>query len=163
MAEKLTSPELSALKHHAEFGQMGEPTERRVTASEWKTKQFKKPITSSWNVAIPPEELPKLLDGFCPQAMEDKWFVYADGPDAQGRAILHMFRSWTGYKVVQIAIEVPVEDGGVIAGGRPRITGITWESSEDVVAGNDEQTAKEYALGVCNWVLGVKLPSGDEK
>lgn len=31
-------------------------------------------------------------------ASEDKWFVYADGPDAEGHIRLHMHRSWTGKK-----------------------------------------------------------------
>jgi hypothetical protein len=31
-------------------------------------------------------------------ANEDKWFVYADGPDPEGHIRLHMHRSWTGKK-----------------------------------------------------------------
>jgi hypothetical protein len=74
-----------------------------------------------------------------------------------------LFRSWTGYKVVEIAIEVLVEDGGVIAGSPRRITRIAWESSEDVAAGNNEDNVKKYALEVCDWMLGVKLPSREGK
>ena len=36
--------------------------------------------------------------------MEDKWFVSADGPDAAGRAKLHIHRSWTGFKVAELDI-----------------------------------------------------------
>jgi hypothetical protein len=36
--------------------------------------------------------------------MEDKWFVYADGPDDAGHARLHLHRSWTGSKVVELEI-----------------------------------------------------------
>ena len=44
--------------------------------------------------------------------MEDKWFVYVDGSDAQGNAVVHMFRSWTENKMAELKIHVPLDDDG---------------------------------------------------
>jgi len=43
--------------------------------------------------------------------MEDKWFVYADGPDAKGYITLHLHRSWTGIKVADIVTEAGPTEG----------------------------------------------------
>lgn len=103
--------------------------------------------------------------------MEDKWFVYADGPDGEGRVVLYLRRSWTGARIAEVKIQAHggaaagagihgegEEDGEENCGGR--ITGVVWESSEEVIRGMDEGTAKERVKGVCRWVLGVEL--GDE-
>jgi hypothetical protein len=37
---------------------------------------------------------------------------------------------------------------------------VVWESSEEVMRGTDEGTAKERVRGGCRWVLRVEL--GDE-
>ena len=47
--------------------------------------------------------------------MEDKWFVYADGLDAQGDAVVHMFRSWTGYKMAELKIKAPLDENDRIS------------------------------------------------
>ena len=87
--------------------------------------------------------------------MEDKWFVYADGPDAEGHAALHMYRSWTGCETIKLDIEV--EKKGAGAPRKTQITAITWESDGEKIKNPSEKLAKEMALEVCNWVLGVKL------
>ena len=89
--------------------------------------------------------------------MEDKWFVYADGPDAQGNAVVHMFRSWTGYKMVELKIKVPLDDDGEFEEEDSKVTEITWESSKERHRDQTEEGAKSMAREVCNWVLDVKL------
>ena len=44
--------------------------------------------------------------------MEEKWFIYADGPDALGTVVVHMHRSWTGFKTIEIKFKVPLDDNG---------------------------------------------------
>lgn len=83
------------------------------------------------------------------KASEDKWFVYAEGPDAKGNGRLHMHRSWTGRKVFEVGMRVDGEDGA--AGW---ITEIVWEPR---VEGGDEEEVKERVWMVCSWVLGVDL------
>src|ERR1700678_2068484 len=109
MAENLI-PDVAGLAHWSVFGQRGQPSERRIAAPEWETVPFKSPKRSAWVLAIPFDQLTKLLNVFRPSAMEDKWFVYADGPGAEGQAALHMYRSWTGYETIKLDIEVANED-----------------------------------------------------
>jgi hypothetical protein len=154
----LNSDEFNALRHWSEFGQRGKPATERVTATNWKTHPFEKPVTSNWNQLIPRGELPKLLNGFQPTAMEDKWFVYADGPDAQGNAILHMYRSWTGFKMAEVKLVIELDEDGEFAEKDPYFTEITWESDAERIKGQTEEQAKTMAKEVCNWCMDVELP-----
>lgn len=162
MADDLSPAESAAIRHWSTYGQNGEPSEHRVTASEWKTTPFHTPVTSPWSVALAPTELTKLLNGFLPRGMEDKWFVYADGPDVHGDAVVHMCRSWTGYRMVEVKIKVPCRDGDGEGEGADevdaRIVEITYESSPERCRGQTEEGAKTMAREVCRWVMEVKLP-----
>ncbi|KAF2401799.1 hypothetical protein EJ06DRAFT_555442 [Trichodelitschia bisporula] len=155
MAHQLSTSEIAALRHWSEFGQPGEPSPRRIQATDWKTTGFRKPIKSPWNQSVPHEQLPKLINGFRPREMEDKWFIYTDGPDDRGRALIHMARSWTGHKMAEIEMYVPVGPSELAAGVLPVMTSITWESNEECIRGNNEQRAKDTALRVCSWILCV--------
>lgn len=158
MATNLTTQEHFALAHWSTYGQPGSSPEKRVTASEWKTHPFQKPVTSSWSVPIQPSQLSTLLNGFWPRELADKWFVYADGHDAEGHAVLHLHRSWTGMKIAEVAIEICVAGSESAPEGPARITGIIWESSEEVIKRQDERGAKETVSEVCRWVLNVERP-----
>lgn len=90
------------------------------------------------------------------KATEDKWAVYADGPDAKGRAKLHMHRSWTGMKVIELVMQVGGDDDGTSA----CVTHIFWQGGAYPSIGDEEEeemAAKREALTVCEWVLGVDL------
>jgi hypothetical protein len=157
MAQTFGLDELHALRHWSEFGQKGEPSTRRAQSPEWETSAFETPVTSTWNIRIPRTELPKLINGFVPRAMEDKWFVYADGPDAQGNAVVHMFRSWTRHKMAELKIKVPLDEDGEFMEEDSKITGIMWESNQERRTNQTEEGAKAMAREVCNWVLDVNL------
>ncbi|KAF2492569.1 hypothetical protein BU16DRAFT_563881 [Lophium mytilinum] len=153
------SAEFKRIAHWSEFGQRGEPPTERVTNSEWKqTHPFEKPVTSKWNQPIPRAMLPKLLNGFQPSAMEDKWFVYADGPDAEGNAVLHMHRSWTGFKIVEAKFVIQLDEDGGLKEEDACFTEIVWESDSERIRGHTDEKAKETVKGVCNWCMGVQLP-----
>ena len=158
MEQTLNPDEFGALRHWSIFGRKGEPSTRRVQSKDWsEASSFEIPVTSAWDVPIPRTELSKLINGFQPRAMEDKWFVYADEPDAQGNAVVHMFRSWMGHKMAELKIRVPLDDDGEFAGEGPKITEITWESDPERHRNQTEEGAKAMAREVCNWVLDVKL------
>jgi hypothetical protein len=157
MEDKLNAEELKALSHWASFGQAGRPSSQRVTSSAWKTKPFQKPERVPWRVPIPADKLRILLNGFCPAEMEDKWFVYADGPDVDGRAKLHMHRSWTGFKVVELDIKIIPNRHDKTKVWRADFTAIKFEIDVERVRGQTEESAKRQALQVCEWVLGVTL------
>jgi hypothetical protein len=88
-------------------------------------------------------------------ANEDKWFVYADGPDAEGHIRLHMHRSWTGKKMIELIIEAGAISPTHLPDGSAVITGIIWESDSGIL--KDEEDAKATAREVCNWILEVQL------
>ncbi|MCJ1251614.1 hypothetical protein MMC30_008849 [Trapelia coarctata] len=159
MAEDRPNPARLDIAHHVMYGQPGSLPTERVKGTDWKNiKPFKNPVSAPWNVAIPPGELPKILNGFRPREMEDKWIVYTDGPDAEGRAVVHFHRSWTGYKFVELEIEVDREAGvsGGEVEGSARIVKIVFEPHEDLDGRTEE--AKRTAREVCRWVLNVELP-----
>ncbi|KAF1994666.1 hypothetical protein P154DRAFT_367764 [Amniculicola lignicola CBS 123094] len=155
---ELSPDQFNSLRHWSLYGQRGEPAAKRAISTDWNTHTFEKPVTSPWNQQISRTELPKLLQGFQPGGMEDKWFVYADGPDAQGNAVLHMFRSWTGYKLIELELVIELNEDGEVMEKDSYITEITWESNNERIVEQTEEKAKTMAKEVCNWVLGVKLP-----
>ena len=120
-------------------------------------------------------DLERLLLGFSPREMEDKWVVYAEGPDwderdGEGRVIVKFHRSWTGSLIAEMEVRVRRGEkgrerwrgkggkGGKGMMGEARVTRIAWEESEDVVRNQREEDAKKTLREVCRWVLGVELP-----
>jgi hypothetical protein len=117
----------------------------------------------------------RLLQGDFPQEMEDKWFVYADGPDGpdgSGAFVVNLHRSWTGFKVVELRgmVETITTTGEEEKDGRvdgqvdgqvgkrvAYISEIVWELDPKVVRDPTEERAKSTARDVCEFVLGVKL------
>lgn len=59
-----------------------------------------------WRVSIPPESFKNLVQGYIPRDMDDKWFIYADGFTTAGKCSVHMIRSWTGARMIQLDIDI---------------------------------------------------------
>ncbi|PVH97621.1 hypothetical protein DM02DRAFT_616412 [Periconia macrospinosa] len=154
----LNPQEFESLRHHHLYGHRGNPSTDRVTSEAWQKKPIQKPLTATWNQSIPHNDIVKLLNGFKPREMEDKWFVYADGPDNCGNAVVHMHRSWTGYKMVEAKLIIGSDGAEGALEKDTRFTEITWESDPKRYNGQTEEKAKEMAKEVCRWVLGVELP-----
>jgi len=110
--------------------------------------------TVSWNVFLTPEQVFNLVMGFKPKQMEDKWFIYAEGPDQSGKLKVHFHRSWTGLKIAELFILVDLK--GLGAG---KIVGIKYNGSEQT-NGMDEEEAKYMVSTTCAWVLGVNMKKG---
>lgn len=90
-------------------------------------------------------------------ASEDKWFVYADGPDEKEQVRLHAYRSWSGLKIMELHIDAGF-DGYGRAGGGASITTIKWESDpEKAWKDGDAKAYIEAAREVCSRVLNVQL------
>ncbi|KAF1955084.1 hypothetical protein CC80DRAFT_111933 [Byssothecium circinans] len=130
----------------------------RVTASDMRTNPF--PASShirtvGWNVFLTPEKVYSLVMGFKPSsdstATDDKWFIYSQGPDQNGKLKVHFHRSWTGMKIAELFIVVDLKGEG--AG---TIVGVKWNGS-DQTNGLDEEETKYMVSTTCSWVLGVDL------
>jgi len=80
--------------------------ERAARRGDWKTEPMpRQRETFVLNRSFSEEEMEALRRGNIPQAMEDKWFWYMEGPT------LWAHRSWTGYCIYQIEFR---EDGNHI-------------------------------------------------
>lgn len=69
--------------------------------SNWKIEPFPAarkliPFERSYSL----DEFSKIREGLIPQAMEDKWFIFFESP------WLHFHRSWTGFCVYQLRLDV---------------------------------------------------------
>ncbi|KAH6843242.1 hypothetical protein B0I37DRAFT_384037 [Chaetomium sp. MPI-CAGE-AT-0009] len=88
---------------------------------------------------------------------EDKWFIYADGPDHNQEVRLHAHRSWSGIKAIELHIDAGFDGYGKDGKGA-KITAITWESDPEKGAkDSDAKVYIEFAREVCSWVLNVTL------
>ncbi|KAF1966694.1 hypothetical protein BU23DRAFT_559973 [Bimuria novae-zelandiae CBS 107.79] len=130
---------------------------QRVLASDMRTTPFPASHfvqTVAWNVFLTPEQAYSLVMGFQPTAMEDKWFIYAEGPDHSGKLKVHFHRSWTGMKIAELFILIDLKGEG--AG---KIVGIKWNRSEQT-NGLEQDEAKYMVSTACAFVLGVHLENG---
>jgi hypothetical protein len=72
-----------------------------ATANSWKCEPI--PMTKTaiaYERVFCPAEYAALVFGFIPEVMEDKWFIYLEDD------ILYFHRSWTGYCIFQVFLEV---------------------------------------------------------
>ena len=137
---------------------LGDPA-AKVTGASWKTHAIKNPTTAMWNLGISSSDLTKILQGFQPAAMEDRWMCRADGPDVRGDIVVHIYRSWTGQEQFQINATAPVSDGTItqdLDGHGAKFTEITWERGDGSVQLTEED-AKNLAVAVCRGVLSCEL------
>ena len=144
--------------HHSLFGHRGQASATRTKYTDWQTKPFQKPITSQWRLVISKDDLPKLLNGVKPEQMEDKWFVYADGPNDEGEVRIHFHRSWTGFKVAEVKIVIDQKQKGKDGVGNVFFEEIIWESEKKRV-NQDEVDAKEMVINVAEWCMDAVSPA----
>ncbi|KAJ8133344.1 hypothetical protein O1611_g287 [Lasiodiplodia mahajangana] len=124
-----------------------------ASLSSWETTPIEKSASAPWHGDISSSELAKLLHGFIPEAMEEKWFIYADAADAQGKMAIHFCRSWTGAEIVRLHISVSLNAVGTVDMNAPaKVTGITWE--DDYRA---EEGAKLLVEELCSGLLSCNF------
>ncbi|KAL2105413.1 hypothetical protein VUR80DRAFT_8400 [Thermomyces stellatus] len=152
---------------------------------------FVEPRAAAFHVRISTRDLEALLRGCnpivpaCPwqdvyewaeetgEVPERKWVIFAEQGEG-GLVRVHMHRSWTGVKLIELTIDAaspsrcPLEGGpippndegpeGMETDRGPRITRIAFEMNEDYrLKGGGERLYKHVAWEVCWWVLGVPL------
>ncbi|KAK0620157.1 hypothetical protein B0T14DRAFT_566935 [Immersiella caudata] len=165
------STQLSAVIHYT-FGRSGYLETRPALKSDWKRRTaFRNPVTVSWRVPLLTlHATMRLLHGYRSRSMDDKWFIYADGPiassDGTTIATVHFHRSWTGYKVAELAVTLSHPESPEWTG---EITRLTYEGELALPFGDDEkgvdtpeQLAKFLVVVACSHVLGVVLDPPDK-
>lgn len=109
------------------------------------------PLLVPWNVYLPPSQIHSLYLGHAPEDMDDKWFIYSEGPDRAGKLKVHFHRSWTGMKVAELFVVMDIKGEG--AG---KIVGIKWNGGEETNWMSEEE-AKYMIRTTCRWQLAVDL------
>lgn len=121
------------------------------------------PATAEWDRTITHEEYTKLLKGYTPQMMEDKWTIKADSIDAQGNIVLHFYFGWSDHE--RIALDItPGDPDKTDAKEWATIVKISW-ADEELPFGSgrkiSEYDAKRNAINLCYNRLSVDLPDED--
>lgn len=118
-----------------------------------RTKPIEKPVSGQWGLRIKHADLIKIIAGFQPVEMEDKWVIRSDALDRQGNIVVHFYRSWTGHETFRIRV-IPdnpkTDSSGSIEKGGAQIAEITWGRAFK------EEDAKETVALICTHVLGCQ-------
>jgi hypothetical protein len=131
------TPRPGSIAHWAIFGQSNTASEKRVVRSDFGIEgaeephffePIEKPQTAAWEYALTTEALEKILLGFRPQMMEDKWVVLSEGPDDKGVLTTEFVRRWTGQTVAVVRTQMVEGEG---KGEAARFVEITWNSETD--------------------------------
>ena len=124
----------------------GEREEEEEEVKPWDTQPIPAPVSGPWGLYITRSDLAKLIAGFRPDSMDDKWVVESDVPDRNGNIAVHFYRSWTGNE--QFWIEVAPE--GHSGDGVAEVTEITWDRRFG------QESAINLVTSVCIHVLGCE-------
>ena len=117
------------------------------------------PITAEWGITIKRTDYEKLLEGFSPRDMDDKWMCKTDKPDSEGNTTIHWYRSWGNMEVYNAVLEVipnQTEDKDYA-----KFTKITWERK---FAGLDvpPEEAKGDVANLCRGFVGCELENAGD-
>ncbi|KAF9701015.1 hypothetical protein EKO04_000882 [Ascochyta lentis] len=119
------------------------------------------PAKAPWDLPLSHSDYDKLLKGYRPEMMEDKWLSLADDPDAQGNTIIRICRSWTRNE--QFLLTVSIEDTKDEKGGNcAKIIEITWETQKGntliVDPGEEgEAEAKKRIVALCRGLMDCDM------
>lgn len=117
----------------------------KADATSWKRELFIEGVSIPFDLEIHKGQIERISKGLIPQEMEDKWFIYYEGP------YLYLHRSWTGQPVYRIKFEKS-ETGYYVKEA--------FFSSDLVKSEKDDleyQGKLAYFL-VCNFLLGQNIP-----
>ena len=162
-AQNLTPHQTNSLLHWVTYGIASERHfEPRVGTSKW-TRTFIKPKTVPWNASIRPQDIDKIIRGFRPREMEERWLIYSKDvfdPEGRGRVMgvkVSLDRSWTCHKIFELDVKLSDEvdvDGVPVAAW---VTNLTYETNKEAVRSANADWAQSEAANVCRWVLGVEI------
>lgn len=95
--------------------------------------RFSKPIIAPWSLSIPHEHIKKLMEGFSPVDMDDKWVIETFGHNERGLFTTYMKRSWTGYLITAVRFRAELDGTSRLMPGRAaKVEEITWESDTEL-------------------------------
>jgi hypothetical protein len=122
------------------------------------------PVTAQWGRTITYEDYNKMLQGYRPDSMDDKWFVKTNKPeDAQGDIVVHAYWGWSSHEMIALTVTAG-DPSKTDAKEWATITQIAWRK---VWPGSEEEMseakAKRNGVGFCNHLLKCSLEEEDEE
>lgn len=120
-----------------------------------KVHPLKNPATAQWGRTLTHSDYNKMLKGFMPQDMDDKWMVITDTPDAQGNTVVHICRSWTSQEHFSLTVAAG-NSNETGAKDWATIVKISWNEQSGGVQITEEE-AKESAVNLSKGLLGCGL------
>ncbi|KAK3177301.1 hypothetical protein K4F52_009911 [Lecanicillium sp. MT-2017a] len=115
--------------------------------------RFSKPKSAPWTASLSGNDTFKLLKGYKPESMDDRWEIYTEGPNDKGHVTVRIYRSWTGLQTVSVWITASVTKDNWITAGR--VTQINWETDWNKLRGYDAEESKDTVKALCKTHFGV--------
>jgi hypothetical protein len=135
--------------HYHYFGRRGVPIAARATYHSWaRNLPFVKPIKTAWSLKLSEHMLLRLLYGYAPVEMPDKWFIYADGPNLAGKMVISFVRSWSGTRSAEILVQTLGDlhnDLGLWTG---QVLELTYEGDSEGAEMVADAAAKQESSGL---------------
>lgn len=111
---------------------------------------FVKPHCLTWITVLSTESLGTLLHGFTPVEMEDKWFIYTNGPDTSGAATVNFYHSWTRENTAELAVKIAWGEDSATELWSGRIVELTVETEIKYLALEDSAGLMDKMSGACS-------------
>ncbi|RMZ73588.1 atp-dependent dna helicase [Pyrenophora seminiperda CCB06] len=110
--------------------------------------------SAPWSFHISSHDVSKMIQGFTPQEMGQRWMCKTDGPNSHGDIEVHFCRSWTGDECFRMRAKGDENGAEVIE--------IKWhKGNED--APTDEDEAKRTVVNFTRGLLGCQLGEAPEE
>jgi hypothetical protein len=149
---ELTDAQRSALSHWSTYGAPSEAAAERWIPTDDERAKFVPmhlPLDAVFRSDFDPVQTSVMLRGVGWQEMENKWVVWSDDPDADGRLDIHLNRSWTGNEIVRARLQLAAD-------GSSQLLRLTWESDAARIKDMDQAVAWTTFVEVCRSTLGMK-------
>ncbi|KAM3087027.1 hypothetical protein ACMFMF_000959 [Clarireedia jacksonii] len=128
------------------------PLDDPATAPWGDLVPLENPVTAQWGYPLTHSDYNKMLKGFTPRDMDDKWVVATDTPDAQGNTIVRICRSWTATE--QFLLTIAARNSNEAETKHwATIVKISWNKKPGALEVTEED-AIESAVNLCKGLLG---------
>jgi hypothetical protein len=116
------------------------------------------PTTAQWAHPLTHSDYSKILKGFLPRDMDDKWMIVTDTPDADGNTVVHICRSWSSNEHYSLSIAAG-SSNDIEAKDWATIAEISWSKESLGYLGEEttEEEAKESAIAFCKHFLDCTM------
>lgn len=128
---------------------------RHIPAPVRKSNPITNPSKAPWGATLSHADYLKLLKGFSPRDMDDRWTCDADEPDARGNTVVRLCRSWTRDEqyVLTVVAGKPEEKGS--REDWATVTEIAWRNDRGET--ETEAEAKDVAWNLTKGLTGCTL------